>query len=241
MSVIQAEVGLALSSRRSEGQYRNTLRRVGRESERLRHIVDDLLWLARFDSELPPSHDEPVDIGTIANSCKDRYGAVAESREIELSVERGGDSQALIDAPPDLIDRLTAVLVDNACHYAGRGGTVQIAVSRHGGWVTLSVEDSGPGIREQERPRLFDRFHRATEDGSGPGLGLAIADSVVRSTGGRWKVSESALGGAHMEVSWRRSHSASIGPLRRPERWARIARPDLGSAASINAGSDKTL
>ena len=70
------------------------------------------------------------------------------------------------------------------------------------------MEDSGPGIPAGERDRLFDRFHRvtghgATERGGGAGLGLAIADSVVRSTGGHWRISESALGGALFEVSWR--------------------------------------
>ena len=65
------------------------------------------------------------------------------------------------------------------------------------------MEDSGRGIPADERPRLFDRFHRATEHGSGAGLGLAIGDSIVRSTGGKWQVADSPLGGALMTVSWR--------------------------------------
>ena len=224
LSVIQAEVGLALSADRDADQYRDTLGRVNRESERLRHIVDDLLWLARFDSELPRSDDEPVDLATIADSCQDRFWAVARSRDIEIIVERdGGDGRALINAPPDLIDRLVGVLVDNACRYAGDRGFVVIRVSSHGGWVSLSVEDSGPGIAEQERPLLFDRFHRATEEGIGSGLGLAIADSVVRSTRGLWKVSDSPIGGAHMEVSWRRSHSPGSGHRKLSERWMTLS------------------
>ena len=67
------------------------------------------------------------------------------------------------------------------------------------------MEDSGPGIPEADRPRLFDRFHRVIEDGPGAGLGLAIGDSIVRSTGGRWQVGDSPLGGALMTVSWRRA------------------------------------
>jgi hypothetical protein len=59
------------------------------------------------------------------------------------------------------------------------------------------------GIRPEDRPRLFDRFHRATSSGPGAGLGLAIGDSIVRSTGGRWQVGDSSLGGALMAVSWR--------------------------------------
>jgi signal transduction histidine kinase len=95
--------------------------------------------------------------------------------------------------------------MDNACRHAGEEGRVRIGVTAAAGRVSLAVEDSGPGIPPEERARLFDRFHRATDDGQGAGLGLAIADSIVRSTGGRWTVGESALlGGARLEVSWRR-------------------------------------
>jgi signal transduction histidine kinase len=158
--------------------------------------------LARFDSEPPPPGDEPVDLTAIAEGCADRFGAVAEAQDVAISVVREGDAQAWISAPPEWVDRLTGVLVDNACRYAGRGGTVRIVVNAHGARVSLAVEDSGPGIPAEERPRLFDRFHRATDQGTGAGLGLAIADSVVRSTGGRWRLSDGELGGARLEVAW---------------------------------------
>jgi signal transduction histidine kinase len=98
---------------------------------------------------------------------------------------------------------LAAVLVDNACKYAGDGGSVRIEVGRAGSRVILAVEDSGPGIADSERARLFDRFRRGTDEGRGHGLGLAIGNSVVHSTAGRWQVGTSTrLGGARMEVSW---------------------------------------
>ncbi len=95
--------------------------------------------------------------------------------------------------------------MDNACRYAGPGGQVRIGVQAHGNRVSLTVEDSGPGIPAEERPRLFDRFHRTADHGPGTGLGLAIGDSIVRSTGGKWQVADSPLGGALMSVSWRHS------------------------------------
>lgn len=204
LSVIEAEVGLALSVPRPASSYRDTLERVGAESKRLGHIVGDLLWLARFDSEPSPPGDEPVDVGTIASGIADRFGAVAHSKDLSLSVQ--SEIGAWIKAPPEWIDRLIGVLVDNACRYAEASGSVQISVARQGNRVVLSVDDSGPGIPPQERPRLFDRFHRATTTGGGAGLGLAIGDAVVRSTGGTWRVGDSPTGGAHMEVSW---HGAS--------------------------------
>ena len=118
LSVIEAETGLALSTRRTAGQYQNALQRVSGESQRLRGIVDDLLWLARFDSEPANPAHAPVDVLTIAEVCADRFSAVAGSRGIDLSVHSEGDPQAWITAPPEWVDRLTGVLVDNACRYA---------------------------------------------------------------------------------------------------------------------------
>ena len=67
------------------------------------------------------------------------------------------------------------------------------------------MDDAGPGIPEAERARIFDRFHRATDATGGAGLGLAIADAIVRATGGHWRVGASPAGGARMTVSWPRA------------------------------------
>ena len=202
LSVIRAEADLALSSPREAAEYRDALTRIHGESQRLRQLVEDMLWLARFDSDPPPPGNEPVDLATLAQACADRFRSVGPAITTDITAEA-----ALISAPPEWIDRLAGVLVDNACRYAGPDGQVRIGVGAQGSRVSLVVEDSGPGIPEAERPRLFARFHRATETGTGTGagLGLAIGDSIVRSTGGRWQVGDSPLGGALMSVSWRHS------------------------------------
>ncbi len=96
---------------------------------------------------------------------------------------------------PDSVDRLISVLLDNACRYAGTGGSVELGVTVQGGRVVLTVDDSGPGIPEAHRDLIFDRFHRADDSPGGTGLGLAIADAVVRNSGGTWSVGTSPLGG----------------------------------------------
>ena len=204
LSVIGAETSLALSAPRKAADYRSALVRIEGEAERLRSIVEDLLWLARFDSKPPQPREEPLDLATIAADCAERFRAVAGAKATDLVVTGDGPGPAWISAPPEWIDRLAGVLVDNACRHAGHDGTVRIGVGRRAGRVTLTVEDSGPGIQAEDRERLFDRFHRATEHGGSAGLGLAIADSIVKSTAGQWRIGGSPLGGASFQVSWRR-------------------------------------
>ena len=80
-----------------------------------------------------------------------------------------------------------------------------MTVTRDGPRVTLTVDDSGPGIPPEEQAKIFDRFHRVNAEASGAGLGLAIGDAIVRSTGGRWSVAASPAGGARFAVSWPRA------------------------------------
>ena len=216
LSVISAETSVALSSPRQAADYRAVLTRIDAETVRLRKIVEDLLWLARFDSAPPQPSDEPLDLGTIAVRCAERFQALGASRQFEVQVVTSGSAPAWISAPPELIDRLTGVLVDNACRHAGPGGTVRIGVAHRGARVTLTVEDSGPGVAAELQGRLFDRFHRSTDQGGSAGLGLAIADSIVRSTDGLWRVGDSELGGALFEVSWRRAGMRQVAAPAKP-------------------------
>jgi signal transduction histidine kinase len=217
LSVIEAEVDLALSRDRSAAAYQDTLRRVASESGRLRSIVEDLLWLARADGSPPEERtDRVVDVAEVGATCLSRFRAVADSASVALTNRIGPDGPCPIHADADSVDRLITVLLDNACRYAaseGAGGAVGIGVEAHAGRVVLTVDDSGPGIPDDHRHLVFDRFHRADDTPGGTGLGLAIADAVVRNSGGTWSVGTSPLGGARMEVSWRQAPvPATVGP-----------------------------
>jgi two-component system sensor histidine kinase CiaH len=204
LSVIEAQTSLALTQDRTADWYKTAFERVDRESKRMHGLLDDLLWLARFDSTKDAPNAEPVDLGILATQAADRFAVVAEARHLRLGlhVDQTG---AVITAPPEWVDRLLGVLLDNACKYAPDGGVVDLTVSRDGAHVRLVVDDSGPGIPDDARERIFDRFHRATEGPGGAGLGLAIGNAIVRATDGRWEVGRSAAGGARMAVSWRTS------------------------------------
>jgi two-component system sensor histidine kinase CiaH len=204
LSVIEAEVGLALSSKRSAAGYRMALERVAGESKRLRNIVDDLLWLARLDAmpESPPH--EAVDMTSLATACTERFGALALGKGLTISITEFGSFPAIVLAPADWLDRLVSVLVDNACRYADVGGRIEIAISVTDDRVMLTVDDSGPGIAEADRSHIMQRFHRASAVPGGAGLGLAIANSVIRATDGEWEISTAPLGGARIQASWPR-------------------------------------
>ncbi len=218
LSVIEAEVDLALSRERDTAGYQDTLHRVSSESARLRSIVEDLLWLARADGRPQEERaDQVVDVAEVGEACLSRFRAVADAATITLTDRIDRRTPLAIRADSDSVDRMVSVLLDNACRYAGAGGHVDLGVALRGGRVVLTVDDSGPGIPEDHRDLVFDRFHRADDTPGGTGLGLAIADVVVRNSGGTWSVGTSPWGGARMEVSWRQAPSPQPRDLPVPE------------------------
>jgi signal transduction histidine kinase len=211
LSVIEANASLALAQDRDVAWYRRAFEKVDGEAKRMRRLLDDLLWLARFDATHRPADIEPVDLGVLAEQTADRFAPVAEAKRLTLRV-RAEPEGIVIAAPPDWLDRLLGVLLDNACKYSPDGGSVTVGVTGDGHRVVLSVDDTGPGIPEDQRARIFDRFHRATDGPAGAGLGLAIADAIVRATHGRWQVASSPEGGARMSVTWPRTGPAGSRP-----------------------------
>src|SRR2546429_7778111 len=192
----------------------------------MRRLVDDLLWLARFEAMPHSDRSEPVDVGVMAQQAVDRFAAVAEARHQRLTVRVGVDSH-VIAASPEWLDHLVGVLLDNACKYTPEQGAIDVRVAAEANRIKLVVDDSGPGIPVDQRAGIFDRFRRATDQPGGAGLGLAIADAVVRATNGRWDVSTSAAGGASMAVTWPRL-------LARPAS-ARTAAPEGPPIVSLDA------
>jgi two-component system sensor histidine kinase CiaH len=201
LSVIEANASLALAAERDEAWYRRAFERVQDESRRMRRLVEELLWLARFDAmQRPPAH-EPVDLGVLVDQAADRFAAPAEARSLSLQV-RHDASGVTLSAPPEWLDQLVGVLLDNACKYCPVGGSIVVSVANADRRARLTVDDSGPGIPDDRRDQVFDRFHRDTSEPGGTGLGLAIADAIVRATSGRWLIETSPQGGARMSVSW---------------------------------------
>ena len=166
-----------------------------RESERASHLVDDLLDLARIDAGLA-LRSEPVDLRALAGTQLERLRLVAPDVAVELIGEH-----VWVSGDADRLTQILANLTNNARRAMNGRGSLTIAVHRAGP-ARLLVTDTGPGVPEQDRDRIFDRLvrldaargRRSTQDTprgqeaaasqGGAGLGLAIARGIARAHGG---------------------------------------------------------
>lgn len=203
LSVIEAEVDLALSRPRDAETYQEALLRVRDEGQRLEHIVEDLLWLARSDEVRQASDQrQTCELAEVVLAVESRFERLASRNDVTIEFVLP-TTTTLVRASSQAIDRLVGVLVENACKFAGPRGRVRVQVKTSAHRLSLIVEDSGPGISNDERDVIFDRFHRTDEATGGTGLGLAIADAIIQATHAQRSVGQSSLGGARFEISWR--------------------------------------
>ncbi|GLY69585.1 sensor histidine kinase [Amycolatopsis taiwanensis] len=168
---------------------------LAREARRAGKLVSDLLELARIDAGAEIAR-EPVPLLALARSQADRVALLAPAVTVEVT---GVDATVLGDA-----DRLTQVLsnlVDNALQAMGGDGTLTVSVAPDG----FTVSDTGPGVAEKDRERIFDRLVRLDDArdrrAGGSGLGLAISRGFVRAHGGELRCVEAPGGGAAFVLS----------------------------------------
>jgi signal transduction histidine kinase len=208
LTVVEGEASLALRGTRGADEYRLALEKILGEGRRMRQMVDDLMWLARAEAD--PIHPTfvSVDLAGIAAAAARRFEAVAAAKHQRISSTSGGNSGPMLTLPVEWMERLAGVLLDNACRYTPEGGEIRVSASETDDEILFTVEDSGPGIPEKEWDKVFDRFHRVAPVPGGSGLGLAIGARVVAETGGVWKVGQSDLGGALLQVRWQRDRKA---------------------------------
>jgi signal transduction histidine kinase len=167
-------------------EQRSYLEIVSRNSERLLHLVDDLLFAARLQSGALELSIDELDLAAMAEHTLEEARPRADAKQIALVAE-------LEVVPPVLGDRrriaqLLDNLVSNALKFTPDGGTVTVVVGSTRGRVVVEVRDTGIGIQPEETERLFDRFFRAStavdRQISGSGLGLYIARAIVEAHNG---------------------------------------------------------
>ena len=184
---------------------RRSVRAIRREAGRMRDLVESLLTLTRGDE------GAPLDVGRhdLAEIAQEAVETARDSADGRLSVEFVPPDQGIMATfDRGRILQVASILLDNAVKYTPEGGTVTVGVRERGDRVELEVSDNGVGIREDELPLIFERFHRAdaarAEDGAG--LGLSIARQIAEAHGGTIEAtSKVGAGSAFMLVLPRRN------------------------------------
>jgi PAS domain S-box-containing protein len=164
---------------------------IARESERLTTIVDALLNVARLDTGELSVSLAPTDVGSVISEVVSSAVVAANGQDLVADVEDGALSA---QADRDKLRQVLDQLVSNAMKYSPEGRKVTVSARRRADKVEVAVVDEGVGIPASERERIFSKFYTAGS-GQGTGLGLFIAQGLVREMGGRiWVDSEEGRG-----------------------------------------------
>ncbi len=202
LTAMLGQVEVALRSDRPAEEYRRALVAVHRQSDHLRRIVEALLFLARADAEARLPDLEAVDLAEwLPRHLGTRTGC---PRTSDLQTQIGPDGPHRVETQPPLLAELLNNLLDNAVKYSPPGTPITVALGTEPGAVTLSVEDQGCGIVEEELPFLFDPFFRCAEARrrgvAGIGLGLSVAHRLAQAFGARIEVSSRVGSGSRFTV-----------------------------------------
>lgn len=194
-----AEIGLALDG---SPDHKEILEDIVNESGRMTRMVEDLLFLARSDSASLPLKMEPVPVPSFLTELVERTKVLARDRGAKLETDLLGEGELEIDQSQ--MEQAVLILVDNAAKYGPQGGTLTLSSRVPSGELHIAVADRGPGIPQEELPRIFERFYRLDKMRSrklgGSGLGLPIAKTIVEAHGGRIQA-ESRMGeGTKMSI-----------------------------------------
>jgi signal transduction histidine kinase len=206
---LRSGVEQALRSAKSPEEYRGALEKALDESERLIQIFDALLSIARAQAGAGREGMIDFDAASVARDVGDLYEPVAEERGIALAIS--AEPGLYLHGSRELAGQAVANLLDNALKYgvpeaAGLGpdrapaqdpkGTVELSARRCGGNVEFVVADRGPGIAENDRLRVLDRFVRLENARSRPGsgLGLSLAVAVARLHNGSLQIEDNKPG-----------------------------------------------
>lgn len=169
--------------------------RLNHGVDRAIRLMQQLLLLARHESVQEPAAHQRLDLCGLARQAIDEVRALA--RERAVAVSGGSGAPVWIDGDQDSLLILLRNLLDNAVKYTPHGGRVQVDACMRGMRPVLTVEDSGPGVAEDERERVFGRFARgAGIEAPGSGLGLSIARAIAQRHGASLTLAHSErLGG----------------------------------------------
>lgn len=204
LTAIRSVGEVGLRERRDAEAYRAIIGSMLEEVDRLGSLVDRLLTLSRAEIGQSKLAREAIDLGGLAEDVVSQLTVLAEEKHQQLTLDVSGTPSGLGDRV--VLRQSLMNLVDNAIKYSPEGGRIQVRAWDTPTYALLSVSDNGPGLADEVRARIFQRFNRAGAPGAGTqvggsGLGLSIAKWAVEVNGGQLSFeAASPSGGTIFEI-----------------------------------------
>ncbi len=182
---------------------------------RMTHVVQQLLTLARTGPDAEANlAGEPVRLSELVAQAIADHALLAEAKQIDLGAARAAED-AIVRGDPASLRTLLANLVENAIRHSPAGGRVDVDAGVEADRPFLEVSDRGPGIPEDERERVFDRFYRRAGSDTGSGLGLAIVKAIAERHAARVVLHDTPGGGLTVRVDFPDRSATDASPAAR--------------------------
>lgn len=192
LSVILAQCQMALEEDLTPEEYRDAIRLIGRQGNRMSRLIEDMLQISRLEQRPERFEKCPFDLShMISELCEDME--LIREKEITLSYEIEPDIR--LNGNENLLRRMAANLISNAYHYGKTDGHIDVRLQRcDADHVLLKVEDDGIGISEEDQDNIFRRFYQAdaSRSGGNSGLGLYMVRQIAQLHGGTVRVKSEA-------------------------------------------------
>ena len=163
-------------------QVAGSLDIIAAEADRLERLVGDVLDLAKLQAHRFTVRHEEVDMSRLLDHAYGAFAEEARQRDIDYRFEADGE-EAVIVSDGDRVLQVISNLLSNAFKWTPDGGTIELSLDARNGSLQVEIADSGPGIRREDRDRIFHPF--ISQDSNGTGLGLPIARELAVALGGR--------------------------------------------------------
>lgn len=179
------------------------------EGKRMSRLIDDMLLLSRADTHSWSIRLSPADADTLILDAYEAFLPAAAKRNLRLLVSLPDYALPSLICDRERIYQVLSILLDNALCYTPAGGSVCLSLSCSQNVLSMSVADNGPGISDEDKPHIFERFYRADSSRTRRehfGLGLCIAYEIIKNHRGTLTLSDTPGGGSTFTISFRISY-----------------------------------